>query len=71
MAKVFFKRVDKLIEDLKDIDISMSEVKTKNEFNAVETASNMFLLREIALNTAIMADALDRIVEVVDNDTKS
>lgn len=71
MAKVFFNRVDHLIDELKDMDRSMSEVKSNSDLKAIETASNMFLLREIALNTAIMADALDRIVEVVDNDTKS
>lgn len=71
MAKVFFNRVDHLIGELKDMDRSMSGIKTEVDLKAIKTASNMFLLREIALNTAIMADALDRIVEVVDNDTKS
>lgn len=71
MAKVFFNRVDHLIDELKDMDRTMSQVKSHHDLKSVETASNMFLLREIALNTAIMADALDRIVEVVDNDTKS
>lgn len=71
MAKVFFNRVNHLIDELKDMDHSMTEVKSNSDLKAIETASNMFLLREIALNTAIMADALDRIVEVVDNDTKS
>lgn len=69
MAKVFFNRVDHLIGELKDMDQIMQDVKTNKDANALKTASNMFLLREIALNTAIMADALDRIVEVVDNDT--
>lgn len=71
MAKVLFNRVDHLIDELKDMDRCMTEIKSSVDAKAVEVASHMFLLREIALNTAIMADALDRIAEVVDNDTKS
>lgn len=69
MAKTFFNRVDHLITDLQDMDLSMTNVKTAQDANEVITASKLFLLRQIALNTAIMADALDRILEVVDNDT--
>lgn len=63
-----YHRVDKVVDLLKEIDRSVLESNdVKNIPGAIDT-SNHFLLRHIAINTAIIADYIDRIIERGDDD---
>lgn len=64
-----FNRVDQIIDVLKDMDKAMDEAITPAAIDNVLESGNHFLLRHIAINTAIIADFIDRkyITEGVDD----
>lgn len=55
-----FNRVDKLIDELKDMDKAIDEACTTIQIDSAMESANHFLLRHIAINTAIIADFIDR-----------
>lgn len=55
-----FNRVDKLIDDIKDMDKAIDESFTPTAIDSALESANHFLLRHIAINTAIIADFIDR-----------
>lgn len=55
-----FNRVDKLIDEIKDIDKVIDEAMTPVRIDSAMESANHFLLRHIAINTAIIADFIDR-----------
>lgn len=57
----YFNRTSSILNVLTDQDKSIDEAKTLSEIRAVMDSANYFNLRQIAINTAIIADVLDRI----------
>ena len=55
-----FNRLDKLIDELKDMDKAIDEAVTPIQIDNAMESANHFLLRHIAINTAIIADFIDR-----------
>lgn len=60
MAK-YLNRTASTLDVLTEQDKSIDEAKTFSEIRAVMDSANYFNLRQIAINTAIIADVLDRI----------
>lgn len=63
MENKYLDRIDKVLSECKDIDreVKIAET-TKDATNALEVG-NHFMLRQIAINTALLVDMIDRIVE--------
>lgn len=57
----YFNRTSSILDVLTEQDKSIDEAKTLSEIRAVMDSANYFNLRQIAINTAIIADVLDRI----------
>ncbi len=55
-----FNRVEKLIDDLKDMDNAIDKAFTPTAIDNALDSANHYLLRHIAINTAIIADFIDR-----------
>lgn len=63
-----YNRVDRVLDDLKDMDAYLKPDTNVKAVRQIMTDSNHFLLRHIAINTAIIADYIDRIIERGDDD---
>lgn len=57
-----FERLDRLIDDLKDMDAELTNASSKSEVDCIIKSGNHYLLRHIAINTAIVTDLLDRVI---------
>lgn len=55
-----FNRVDKIIDELKDMDRAIDEACSITVLDDTLKSANHYLLRHIAINTAIIADFIDR-----------
>ncbi len=60
MAK-YFNRLDSVLNVLVEQDKAVNESKTLRDAEIAMKTANYFNLRVIAINTAIIADVLDRI----------
>lgn len=60
MAK-YFNRLSSVLEVMTEQDKSMDEAMTLTDVDVTMKTANYFNLRLIAVNTAIIADVLDRI----------
>ena len=57
----YFNRTSSILDVMTEQDKSIDEAKTLSEIHAFMDSANYFNLRQIAINTAIIADVLDRI----------
>ena len=57
----YFNRLSTVIDVINEQDKAVSESKTLTEAEVAMKTANFFNLRVIAINTAIIADVLDRI----------
>lgn len=57
----YFNRTFSVLDVMTEQDKSIDEAKTLSEFRAVMDSANFFNMRQIAINTAIIADVLDRL----------
>lgn len=57
----YFNRLSTVIDVINEQDKAISESKTITEAEVAMKTANFFNLRVIAINTAIIADVLDRI----------
>ena len=60
MAK-YFNRLSSVIDILREQDSCLDDAVTLEEVKTVLNTANFYNLRVIAINTAIIADVLDRI----------
>lgn len=57
----YFNRVSSILDVFAEQDKAMDETQTWSDVKAVLSSANYFNLRQIAINTAIIADVLDKI----------
>lgn len=61
-------RLYRVLDDIKDMDVYLKPETNIDLVRRIMTDGNHFLLRHIAINTAIIADYIDRIIERGDDD---
>lgn len=61
MAK-YLNRIDKVLSECKDIDREVKTAETRKDATDALEVGNHFMLREIAINTAVLVDMIDRLV---------
>ncbi len=70
----YLNRIDKVLSECKEIDSAFNEAECLKDVKEVIDTGNHHMLRQIAINTAVLVDMIDRLVtdfepiSVSDND---
>lgn len=70
----YFNRIDKVLSECKEIDRAVDNATCMKEIDDIIQTGNHHMLRQIAINTAVLVDMVDRLVtdyepvNVSDND---
>lgn len=62
MEKKYLDRINEALREIKDIDKAVEKADCVKEQIEIINAGNHFLIRQIAINSALLVDMIDRLV---------
>lgn len=62
----YFNRIEKVLSECKDIDRTVDKANTIEVAKDALEQGNHFMLRQIAINTALLVDMIDRLVSEIE-----